>query len=46
MIVKNIHSGNPLYLRIDHASGYLEKKGFNKSLVLDSADENKELLKK
>ena len=43
---KNIHSGNPLYLRIDHASGYLEKKGFNKSLVLDSADENKELLKK
>ena len=25
---KNIHSVNPLYLRIDHASGYIEKKGF------------------
>ena len=22
---KNIHSVNPLYLRIDHASGYIEK---------------------
>ena len=43
---KNIHSGKPLYLRIDHASRYLEKKGFNKSLVLDSTNENKELLKK
>ena len=25
---KNIHSGKPLYLRIDHASGYIEKKRF------------------
>ena len=25
---KNIHSVNPLCLRIDHASGYIEKKGF------------------
>ena len=44
---KNIHSGSPLYLRIDHASGYIEKKkGFNKSFVFDSKGENKELLKK
>ena len=43
---KAIHSVNPLYLRIDHASGYIEKKGFNKYLVFDSTDENKELLKK
>ena len=42
---------NPLYLIIDHASGYIEEKGVNKYLVFDStelhsADENKELLKK
>ena len=43
---KNIHSVNPLYLRINHASGYIEEKGVNKYLVFDSADENKELLKK
>ena len=43
---KTIHSVNPLYMRIDHASGYIEKKGFNKYLVFDSTDENKELLKK
>ena len=43
---KNIHSVNPLYLLIDHANGYIEEKGVNKYLVFDSADENKELLKK
>ena len=43
---KNIHSVNPLYLRIDHANGYIEEKGVNKYLVFDSTDENKELLKK
>ena len=37
---------NPLYLRVDHASGYIEEKGVNKYLVFDSTDENKELLKK
>ena len=42
---KNTHSVSPLYLRIDHASGYIEEKGFNKYLVLDSTDENKELVK-
>ena len=43
---KNIHSVNPLYLRIYHASGNVEKAGFSKYLVFDSTDENKELLKK
>ena len=45
MIVK-IFSVNPLYLRIDHASGYIKAKVMNKYLVFDSTDENKELLKK
>ena len=42
---ENINSVNPLYLLIDHASGYIEEKGVNKYLVFDSTDENKELLK-
>ena len=43
---ENIYNVNPLYLLIDHASGYIEEKGVNKYLVFDSTDENKELLKK
>ena len=43
---ENIYSVNPLYLIVDHASGYIEEKGVNKYLVFDSTDENKELLKK
>ena len=43
---KNIHSVNPLYLRVDHASGYIEEKGVNKYLIFDSTNQNKELLKK
>ena len=43
---KNIHSVNPLYLRINYASGYIEEKSVNKFLIFDSTDENKELLKK
>ena len=42
---KNIYSVNPLYLRINHANGYIEGKGMNKYLIFDSTDENKELLK-
>ena len=42
---ENIHSVNPLYLTISHASGYIEKKGVNKYLVFDSMDENKGYLK-
>ena len=32
-------------MRIDNASGYIEKKGSNKYLIFDSTDENEELLK-
>ena len=45
MIVK-IFSVNPLYLFVNHASGYIEEKGVNKYLIFDSTDKNKELLKK
>ena len=41
-----LKSVNPLYLRIDNASGYIEKKESNKCLIFDSIHENKELLKK
>ena len=43
---ESIYSVNPLYLRIDHASGYIEEKNGNKYLIFDSVDENKEVLKK
>ena len=43
---ENVHSVNPLYLIIDHASGYIEEKGVNKYFIFDSTNENKELLKK
>ena len=43
---ENIHSVNPLYLQVNHASGYIEEKNGNKYLNFDSTDENKELLKK
>ena len=42
----NINSVNPLYLGITHVNGYIEEKDIHKYLVFDSADENKELLKK
>ena len=43
---ESIYSVNPLYLRIDYASGYIEEKNRNKYLIFDSVDENKEVLKK
>ena len=43
--VYDVNSLNPLYLRINNASGYIEEKGSNKYLIFDSTDENKELLK-
>ena len=43
---ENIYSLNPLYLIVDHASGYIDEKDVNKYLIFDSMDENKELLKK
>ena len=43
---ESIYSVNPLHLRINHASGYIEEKNGNKYLIFDSVDENKELQKK
>ena len=43
---ENSSSVNPLYLRITHANGYVEEINGNKYLIFDSADGNKELLKK
>ena len=37
---------NPLYLRINHASGYIEEKNGNKYLIFDSVDEKKRSIKK
>ena len=43
---ENVYSVNSLYLIIVHTSAYIEEKGVNKYLVFNSADENKELLKR
>ena len=40
---EGIYSVNPLHLRINQASGYIEEKNRNKYLIFDSADENKEV---
>ena len=40
---ESIYSVNPLYLCINHASGYIEEKNGNKYLIFDSVDENKEV---
>ena len=43
---KRIYSVNPLYLKVKHASGYIEVKNGNKYLIFnDSVDENKKQLK-
>ena len=42
---ENIYSVNPLYLLVNHASGYIEEQNGNKYLVFDSTDGNKEVLK-
>ena len=42
----DVNSVNPLYLRIDNASGYIEEEWTHKYLIFDSTDENKELLKR
>ena len=34
-----------MYLRINHASGYIEEKNGSKYLIFDSVDENKKVLK-
>ena len=43
---ESIYSVNPLYLRINHASGYIKEKNGNKYLIFDSVDENKKVFKK
>ena len=43
---ETIYNVNPLYLRINHASRYIEEQNGNKYLIFDSVDENKEVLKK
>ena len=42
----DVNSVNPLYLRIDNASGYIEEINKDKYLVFDDTDENKELSKR
>ena len=42
----DVNSVNPLYLRIDNASGYIEEDWTHKYLIFDSTDENQELLKR
>ena len=45
---ESIYSMNPLYLHVNHASGYIEVKNEDKYLALfnDSVNENKEVFKK
>ena len=43
---ENIYSANPLYLIIGKLDGHIEENIESKHLVLDSADENKEVSKK
>ena len=42
---ESIYNVNPLYLCINHASGYVEEKNWNNYLVFDSVNEKKEVLK-
>ena len=41
----DVNSVNPLYLRINDASGYIKEVNKDKYLVFDDTDKNKELLK-
>ena len=42
---ESIYSVNPLYLRINRASGYIEEQNKNKYLIFNSVDESKKVLK-
>ena len=42
---ESIYNVNPLYLLVNHANGYIEEKNENNYMILDSTDENKDLLK-
>ena len=41
----DVNSVNPLYLRINNASGYIKEINKDKYLIFDDTDKNKELLK-
>ena len=43
---ENIYSVNPLYLLINHASGYIDEECANKYLIFNSTDKNKRVTKK
>ena len=43
---ESMYSVTPLYLRIGHASGYIEEENGNKYLIFDSVNENKKVFKK
>ena len=43
--IYSIYSVNPLYLLVNHASGFIEEKNENRYLIFDATDENKDLLK-
>ena len=43
---ESIYSVNPLYLQVNHASGYIAEKNGNRYLIFDSTDESKELTEK
>ena len=42
----NIYSVNPLYLFVNHTSGYIEETNEKKYLIFEPIDKNKEFLKK
>ena len=42
----DVNSVNPLYLRINDASGYIKETNKDKYLIFDETDKNKELLEK
>ena len=42
---ENIYSVNPLYLRFNHANGYIVEKNESKYLIFNSTVENEDLLK-
>ena len=42
----DVNSLNPLYLRINNASGYIKEINKDKYLIFDDTDKNKELLEK
>ena len=42
---ESIYNVNPLFMCINHTSGYIERKNENEYLIFDSVDENKVVFK-